>query len=183
MSEFVTMVPDRERALQLHRELGSTPEIIEHCEAVARVAKEISEKFEARGTPVDKEAAFAAALLHDIGRTRTHGAEHGYAGAQILKERGVDESVTRIVMRHVGAGISREEAEKFGFPEGDYIPRTLEERIVCFSDKVVGPRGKIVPFSLEVEKFRRKRLDAARLENLKRSLEKDLGQDPEVGLT
>jgi uncharacterized protein len=177
------MVPDRAKALQLHKELGSTPEIIEHCEAVARVANEISEKFEAKGLPVDKEAVYAAALLHDIGRTRTHGVQHGYVGAELLKERGVDESVTRIVMRHVGAGISKEEAEKFGFPVGDYIPKTLEERIVCFSDKVVGPQGKVVSFSLEIEKFRRKGLDVDRLENLKKSLEKDLGEDPESSLT
>jgi uncharacterized protein (TIGR00295 family) len=142
----------------------------------------LAEKFGAKGLEVDTNAIYAAAMLHDIGRTQTHGPQHGYVGAELLRERRVDERVTRIVMRHVGAGISREEAKRLGFPQGDYEPRTLEEKIVCFADKVVGHNGQVVPFQQEVEKFKRKGLDVARLERLKESLQESLGEDPESGL-
>jgi uncharacterized protein (TIGR00295 family) len=176
------MIPDHSTALALHKELGSSKEIVEHCDAVARVARTIAQKFIAKGIAVDSESIYAAALLHDIGRTKTHSVAHGYVGAELLKEKKVDEKVTRIVSRHVGAGISNDEAKKFGFPPGDYVPRTLEERIVCFADKVVGAHGKVVPLELEIEKFRKKGLDASRLETLKKSLAIDLGEDPELGL-
>jgi uncharacterized protein len=175
-------IPNRSEALRLHTELGSSAEVVEHCEAVARIANKIGEEFQAKGIAVDLNAVRAAALLHDIGRSKVQTVAHGYVGAEILRERGVDESVTRIVLRHVGAGISKEEAEKFGFPEGDYVPRTLEEKIVCFADKVTGPRGKLVPFQLEVDKFRRKGLDVQRLQTLRQSLADRLGEDPEVFL-
>jgi uncharacterized protein len=182
MEIFRNLIPNRAQALQLHKDLGSSKEVIEHCEAVSRVAKKIAEKFQAKGMRIDFESVYTAALLHDIGRSRTQTVAHGYVGAELLRERDVDESVTRIISRHVGAGISKEEAKKFGFPEGDYIPRTLEDKIVCFSDKVVGPHGSVVPFQLEVEKFQRKGLDAARLEGLKNALKEALGEDPEIGL-
>ncbi len=176
------LIPDRTQALQIHEDLGSSKEVIEHCEAVARAAKEIAEKLQAKGVNIDFKSVYAAALLHDIGRSRTQTVAHGYVGAELLREKGVDESVARIISRHVGAGISKEEARKFDFPEGDYIPRTLEDKIVCFSDKVVGPHGRVVPFQLEIDKFQRKGLDAKRLEGLKTSLKEALGEDPEIGL-
>jgi uncharacterized protein (TIGR00295 family) len=178
------LIPNRNEALELHRRLGSSDEIVKHCEAVADVASKIAERFSEKGFKnLDAKAIFAAALLHDIGRTKTHGPDHGYVGSELLKENNVDDSVSRIVARHVGAGISREEAEKLGLPEGDYIARTLEERIVCFSDKLVGHHGKRVPFELEIAKFKKKGLDVARLDNLKRSLQIELGEDPEAILS
>ena len=56
------------------------------------------------------------ALLHDIGRSRTHGIEHAYLGADILRRRGLDEPIVRIVERHIGAGIDPEEAAELGLP-------------------------------------------------------------------
>jgi uncharacterized protein (TIGR00295 family) len=177
------MVPDRLEALRIHSEFGSKAEIVQHCEAVAQIASELAERYRSKGLEVDSKIVFAAALLHDIGRTKTHGVNHGIVGADLVRKKNVDEKIAQIISRHVGAGISKEEAKKFGFPEGDYIPRTREERIVCFSDKVVGPHGRVVPFQIEVEKFTKKGLDAERLENLKKSIESELGQDPETGLS
>ena len=81
--------------------------------------------------------------------------EHGYVGAKILEEEGVDAVVVEIVRRHVGAGISKEEAASLGFPKGDYIPRTLEEKVVCFADKMVSA-DSVRPFEEEVKRFERK---------------------------
>ncbi|MCS4539361.1 MAG: hypothetical protein HYU03_01540, partial [Thaumarchaeota archaeon] len=115
---------------------------------------------------------------HDIGRTKTQTVHHGYVGAGIVESEGVDGQVASIIRRHVGAGISSEEADSLGFPPGDYIPRTLEERIVCFSDKMVDG-AKVRPFSAEVERFKRKGHDLRRLEDLRESVRSVLDEDPE----
>ena len=60
----------------------------------------------------------------------------------------------------------------------DYIPRTLEERIVCFADKMVDA-DNIRPFGEEVRRFTAKSHDVGRLLALKRGLADELGQDPE----
>jgi uncharacterized protein len=103
---------------------------------------------------------------------------HGLQGAEILEKEGVDKEVVEIVRRHVGAGISPEEAKKLGLPDHDYIPRTLEERIVCFADKMVDA-DKVRPFGEEVHRFTAKSHDVGRLLALERGLAEDLGTDPE----
>ena len=174
------MIPSEAEALELHRKAGSNERTIQHCLHVRRIARVIAEAFRQRGETIDEQSIYAAALLHDIGRSRTNTVHHGHVGAELLREMGVDQSVSRIVSCHVGAGISGDEARNFGFPSGDFIPRTLEEIVVCFSDKIVDGRGQVSPFKDEVERFRKKGLDAERLLTLKALLEKALGQDPEI---
>lgn len=172
------MIPDEGQTMALHRKYGSNERIVSHCETVARASKTISEALVAKGKKVDIPAVVAGALLHDIGRNRTQGPDHGCIGAAILEKEGVDEVVVEIVKRHVGAGISAEEAPSLGFPKGDYIPRTLEQKVVCFSDKMVSS-DVVRPFNQEVIRFQRKGHDVERLLALKRDLEAELGEDPE----
>ena len=77
------------------------------------------------------------ALLHDIGRCRTHGIQHAAAGGLILRILGFDEKVARIAERHMGAGVPPDEAEALELPPGEYMPATLEEKIVCHADNLV----------------------------------------------
>ncbi len=172
------MIPDEERCLALHAKYGSNDRIVNHCRTVARVSERLADAFQRRGVKVDAEAILAGALLHDIGRNRTQTVEHGYVGAKILEDEGVDPIVVEIVRRHVGAGISAEEAASLGFPKGDYLPRTLEQRVVCFADKMVSSDA-VRPFEEEVKRFERKGHDVERLRGLKSSLQKELGEDPE----
>jgi len=79
----------------------------------------------------------------------------------------------------VGAGISPEEAKTLGLPDLDYIPRTREQVIVCFADKMVDA-DRVRSFEEEVRRFERKGHDVERLWALKRNLEADLGKDPET---
>jgi uncharacterized protein (TIGR00295 family) len=174
------MIPTQSQAIEIHRRLGSAENTIQHCQSVANLAKELAEAFNERGITVDAEIVYAAGLLHDIGRTKVQTIHHGYIGAELVQAMGVDVRIAKIISRHVGAGISNEEARKFGFPDGEYVPQTLEEKIVCFCDKLVGPRAEMVPFEREVEKFKRKNLDFLRLESLKASLQERLGEDPEL---
>jgi uncharacterized protein (TIGR00295 family) len=162
----------------LHQKHGSNVHIVRHCQAVAMAALLLAEEFKRRGRPVDVDAVVAGALLHDIGRSRVQTVRHGLEGAEILEEEGVDRKVVDIVQKHVGAGISPEEARRLGFPDRDYIPRTLEERIVCFADKMVDAE-RVRPFGEEVHRFTAKSHDVSRLLDLKRQLADDLGEDPE----
>ncbi len=172
------MTPSEEEALALHRKHGSSERIIRHCLRVAEVSRLLTEGLQRAGKTVDANAVAAGALLHDIGRNRTQTVRHGLEGAELLRDEGVDGRVVEIVRKHVGAGISAEEAKTLGLPDHDYVPRSLEERIVCFADKLVGS-DKVRPFSEEVERFVRKGHDVRRLLALKKALQEELGQDPE----
>ena len=172
------MIPSEGETIALHRKYGSYERIVRHCEVVASVAKALADEFRNRGHPVDVDAVTAAALLHDIGRTKTQTVWHGLEGSRILEKEGVDAKVVEIVRKHVGAGISRSEAERLGLPNFDYVPQTLEERIVCFSDKVVSS-DKVQPFEEEVRRFKLKSHDVERLQELKKRLQQELGEDPE----
>lgn len=171
------MIPGENEALELHRKYGSNQYIVQHCQTVTRVTAILAEALPGN-IDFHRNAAIAGAMLHDIGRSRTQTVQHGYVGAEILRSEGVDAEVVEIVRRHVGAGISPEESRSLGFPPGDYIPRTLEEKFVCFSDKMVS--GEIVrPFGEEVERFIRKGHDVARLKRLKDDVAGAIEKDPE----
>ncbi len=172
------MTPSVEEAMALHAKYGSPPHIVRHCQSVAMAAKIVGEGLERRGKPVSMSAVIAGALLHDIGRSRTQTVRHGVEGAEILQNEGVDRVVVEIVRRHVGAGISAEEAKKLGLPDFDYVPHTLEERTVCFADKMVDA-DRVRPFGEEVRRFTAKDHDVPRLLALKRGLADELGEDPE----
>jgi uncharacterized protein (TIGR00295 family) len=172
------MIPSAEQALALHRKYGSNERILGHCQACATISKLLSEKAAGNGNAVNEKAAVAGALLHDIGRSQTQTVGHGYMGAEILRKEGVDSVVVEIVKRHVGAGISPEEAASLGFPAGDYVPKTLEEKIVCFADKMLdGDRPR--PFDEEVKRFVKKGHDVQRLRRLKEDVGTVVGADPE----
>jgi uncharacterized protein (TIGR00295 family) len=94
----------------------------------------------------------AGALLHDIGRSKSHNLDHGVVGAQIVQSEGLPESLVKIIRRHVGGGITQKEAESFGWPKDVYMPQTLEEKIVSYADKLID-NGKRVPIDREIEKL------------------------------
>ncbi|MDG6914690.1 MAG: HDIG domain-containing protein [Nitrososphaerota archaeon] len=172
------MVPSAEQASALHRKYHSNDKIVEHCRACAAISLRLCRRAAAQGNMVDERAAVSAALLHDIGRSRTQLVDHGHVGAAILEEEGVDKEVVEIVRKHVGAGISTEEAASLGFPAGDYVPRTLEQKIVCFADKMLdGDRAR--PFVEEEKRFVKKGHDVERLRQLKRDVDVAVGGDAE----
>jgi uncharacterized protein (TIGR00295 family) len=172
------VIPSEGESLALHKKYGSSERIVAHCKTVAKVAMIIADEFKHRGKRVDSQVVLAGALLHDIGRTKIQTIRHGVEGSEMLREEGVDEKVVEAVRRHVGAGLSPDEARTLGLPDLDYIPKTLEERIVCFADKMVD--GDVVrPFHGEVQRFVKKGHDVGRLLSLKKGLADALGTDPE----
>lgn len=117
------------------RKLGCPKNVIEHCTAVSKKAMEIAEKVKIE---IDRDVIRQGALFHDIGRCKTHGIVHGVVGAEIAKELGLSDEVVRIIERHIGAGITPDEAEKAGLPPRDYTPETPEEKIVAYADNLTG---------------------------------------------
>jgi uncharacterized protein (TIGR00295 family) len=173
--------PSEEEALALHWKYGSSDVVVRHCRAVAQVALVLAEEVQRRGGKVEVRVVFAAALLHDIGRSRVQTVHHGLEGSRILADEGVGEAVVQAVRRHVGAGISPTEAKSLGLPNFDYIPQTLEEALVCFADKMVDG-DRVRPFEEEVRRFERKGHDVERLKALRKRVEAELGEDPEAFL-
>ncbi len=133
---------NRDEALELLRNVGCSRRVIRHCLTVARKALEIAERIKACGHSVDLRLVELGALLHDIGRAVTHDIPHGVEGGRILRERGLEE-LARFAERHLGAGIPAKEAEELGLPKRDYLPISLEEKIVTYADKLVAGSGEI----------------------------------------
>jgi uncharacterized protein len=133
----VPILTTRAEAIRLLEESGCAPNVIQHCKEVASLAVEIADKMEAAGHEVNPELVEVGALLHDFGRCRTHEITHAVEGFKLAKSRGVEPEISEIIKRHIGAGISKEEARQLGLPEDDYFPRSLEEKIVSHADNLV----------------------------------------------
>ena len=129
-----------------------TPEnVIEHSKAVCKKAMKIAANFK----DADKNLIKKGALLHDIGRSKTHGITHAVEGAKIVREYGYPEEVQNIVERHIGAGLSEDEAIKLGLPKKSYIPQTIEEKIVAHADNLISGT-KEVDVDFDIAKWKRK---------------------------
>ena len=128
----MSAIPNIGQCLKLLKEAGCSDEVINHCKAVRKIAVRIAKKAHA-----NIELVEAGALLHDIGRSKTHGSMHGIEGARIARELGLSDSIINIIERHLGAGIPKEEAITLGLPPKDYIPMTLEEKIVAHADNLI----------------------------------------------
>ena len=101
--------------------------MIEHSKAVMLKATDLASRF---GSNVDLDLVKAGAMLHDVGRSKTNGVKHALLGL-IFLDLMVFHEIVKIVERHIGAGITKEEAELIGLPAIDYLPITLEEKLVA----------------------------------------------------
>jgi uncharacterized protein len=145
-------LPSREQALQLLRENQCSMKVINHCKAVAELALETAKRLEERGFKIDFELVEAGALLHDIGRSKTHTVHHAVVGAEIAKSEGLPDSVVSIIKRHVGGGITSIEAAELGWPKDVYFPVTLEEKVISYADKLIENAAR-APVDLTVQKL------------------------------
>jgi uncharacterized protein (TIGR00295 family) len=125
-------LPSRDECIELLRECGCNERVIAHCKAVSALAVKI-----AKHCGGDSKLVEIGGLLHDLGRCKAHTIAHAVEGAKIARERKLPEALANIIERHIGAGISKEEAKELGLPEKDYIPLTLEEKIVSHSDNLM----------------------------------------------
>jgi uncharacterized protein len=140
--------------VDLMRRSGMSEEDIAHSIQVAQKALEIAERT--RG-PVDLALVGRGGLLHDLGKARGRGDDHGVLGAQIGKRLDLPDEILRIMEKHVKAGLTEEEAREAGLPSKDYIARTIEEKIVIYADKLVDiishPGGLVAAEAEAEERF------------------------------
>lgn len=159
-------IPSKRRALSLLIQSGCSREVVRHCKAVEAVATQIAKACKKRGLNVNVELIQIGALLHDIGRSKTHHVNHVIAGAEIARSLSLPASVVSIIERHVGGGITSEEAERLGWPVKSYMPQTLEEKIVAYADKLIEGSRRL-PIEQTIKKFSRK-LPPSSIERMKR---------------
>ena len=136
-------LPNREQAIEILKKNSCATKVITHCQAVTSLALEIAEKLKTKNYTVNLPLIEAGALLHDLGRSKTHNVNHAIEGMKLAQTEGLPETVICIIKRHVGAGITAEEAEQLNWPKDNYIPQTLEEKIVCYADKCISGNDRI----------------------------------------
>jgi uncharacterized protein len=147
-------LPSRQQAIRFLNRSGCSRNVIKHCKTVAKLAVEIANTFRGKGLEANLQLVEIGALLHDIGRSKTHSVHHAVVGAEIARSLGLPEAVVSIIKRHVGGGITAQEAKRLGWPKDIYIPQTLEEKIVSYADKLI-EGSRRVPIERTIEKFSR----------------------------
>jgi uncharacterized protein len=130
---------------------GCSADVVAHCRKVCTMAASIARRVKG---PVNGELVRLGALLHDIGRSRTHDITHAIAGVEIARSLGFPEEILMVIERHVGAGITASEAVRLGLPEKDYLPLSREEKIVSYADNLISGVREM-PFYEALDRFKR----------------------------
>ncbi|MCP8307986.1 MAG: HDIG domain-containing protein [archaeon] len=173
---------NEQEAINLLKKEKSPEALVKHSMTVSEVSNILALALKEKGYDIDLELVRVGGLLHDVGRVKVHSVHHGYLGGKLLREMGIDERVARIAERHVGGGISSEEAKKLGLPERRYMPESLEEKVVCFADKIV-EIDHVIPLEKTLDKLREElgyeSSSVQRLIELKDELTRLLNRDPE----
>jgi len=92
---------------------------------------------------VDFDLIVSGSILHDIGtfeflehKEKEDYIRHGIIGAEILRREGFKREAL-VAERHIGSGLDKEEiiARGWDIPQKDFLPVSLEEKIICYADK------------------------------------------------
>ncbi len=159
-------LPPRQEALSFLAKARCSFAVIRHCKAVAALAVKMAEACQRKGLKVDVQLVEIGALLHDVGRSRTHSVNHVVAGVEIARSLGLPGSVISIIECHAGSGISKDEARRLGWPARNYIPQTLEAKIVTYADKLI-EGSKKVQIEQVLEKFVKDNLPPSSIHRIK----------------
>lgn len=119
--------------------------LLTHSCSVATMALDVVRRHPELGA--DEQFVWESSMLHDIGIFRTNapgiqcfGTEpyicHGLLGAELLRAEGYPRHA-RVAERHTGTGLTTETIQRqhLPLPLLDFSPETIEEQIVCYSDK------------------------------------------------
>lgn len=129
------MLP-RDEATALLAEYGGSATWTRHCLAVAESAAAVGLALQPHRS-VNLDSLWSTALLHDIGRYRSHDPiAHGVEGYTLLTQLG-HHGAAFVCASHVLFGLDASEAVDVGLPAQDFIARTDEERIVPLIDYLV----------------------------------------------
>lgn len=132
-------LPDLPGALALLRAHGVPDNVVRHSLAVAAVAEHLAQRLREGGFPVDPLLAHRGGLLHDLDKLSSEKpADHGMKTGQILRDRGWPE-LAAIAERH--ALLAQ--------------PRTWEEKLVHYADKIVD-EDRVVCLAERLETLKRR---------------------------
>ena len=128
---------------------------------------------------LDRTFVAEAAMLHDIGIFKCNapgiycfGSEpyliHGRIGAELLRAEGYPKHA-RVCERHTGAGITKEEIIRLNLPlpHQDFLPETMEEKVICYADKFFSKTHPEVEKTIEQAERSLKRFGEEGLERFK----------------
>ena len=128
--------PEPSACISILEERGLKENVLKHVKAVHRFAVVIGSRLIEQGHRINMDLLEAGALLHDIGRTKSHKLDHAVVGCKIAAELGFPDDLINIIRNHIGAGIYKKEAAEIGLPYEDYIPETIEQKIVAAADNL-----------------------------------------------
>lgn len=111
---------------------GCSKKVVAHSHMVRSVVDEYT-----GDQAVCRGEATCGALLHDIGRSQSHGLDHSIIGGDICRDLGLPENIAQIVERHLGAGQTADECILLGLPPRNCMPETLAEQVVAHADNLV----------------------------------------------
>ncbi len=119
--------------------------LLKHSRLVAEKALSLAKKHPE--LELDLDFVQEAAMLHDIGVFACHAPsigchgthpylQHGLIGASLLRDSGYPRHAL-VCERHTGTGLTKEQivAGNLPLPEMDFLPESLEEKLICFADK------------------------------------------------
>ena len=133
--------------------------LLKHSYQVCGKALELLERPCAEELNADRETVVTGALLHDVGIGKCRAPDilcegtepyiaHGIIGAEMLRrlasETGRDlECYARICERHTGTGLTAADIRRqnLPLPERDFLPETVEEKLICLADKFFSKSG------------------------------------------
>lgn len=168
--------PNEAECINILKDAGCSKRVIIHCCTVKTVAEQIM-----MNVKCDKGLVTAGALLHDLGRAKDHSIYHAIVGADMAHDLDLPDEIVNIIRKHTGAGLDEQDVEEMGLPTGDYMPSTIEEKIVAHSDNMVSDNTVVSHLhSVEKLKFKGAYRGAERIENLHIELSKLYGEDLDI---
>ena len=110
--------------------------VISHLILTTQTAIRITKTLKTKNFFINCDFIIAGGMLHDLGRCRSHKINHGIIGGKILREMAFPIELICVVEKHIFAGIAAHETKDLNLPLKDYIPSTIEEKIVAYADNI-----------------------------------------------
>jgi putative nucleotidyltransferase with HDIG domain len=131
-------LPDKQRCFELMHEMQMLEHIAVHSLQVCRVAMWLTDHLPSLSPAPDRRLVRAAALLHDITKTRSFdtGENHARTGARYLEERQFPE-VADVVRQHVRLDDDSDRASIGAATVVNYADkRVLHDKIVSLDERM-----------------------------------------------
>ncbi len=149
-SQFITY----ERALFLLKKYIKDEKTLAHSIVCSRKAYEMAEKIHLNHPDllVDPEKVRIGALLHDIGKSRP--GEHEVNSVEILREEGLND-LADIVCHSYPYEIFLLKGQE----RPEYLPRSLENKIIIYADYLIDQEAKEVPMEQRIAEIKLRKKD------------------------